>query len=111
MKVISRVFIFVLIVFFAAGHSHLAADNQLFKTVPEDYKGKKWRIGYYQGGDYGDYQLVLMSAIKGLMELGWIVKDEIPSPPDDENRSIWDWLSTNQNNTTKPLKSLKGPST
>lgn len=94
MKVISRFFISVAIIFFAAGHSHLAAENQLFKNTPEDYKGKKWRIGYYQGGDYGDYPLVLMSTIKGLMELGWIEKDEIPSPLDGKNRSIWDWLAT-----------------
>lgn len=94
MKVISRFLISVIFIFFAAGHSPLAAENQLFKSAPEDYKGKKWRIGYYQGGDYSDYQLVLISTIKGLMELGWIEKDEIPSPPDDKNRSIWDWLST-----------------
>ena len=37
-------------------------------------RGERWRVGYYQGGEYLDYQKTLLATINGLMELGWIRK-------------------------------------
>lgn len=31
-------------------------------------RGDRWRIGYYQGGEYIDYQKTLLATINGLME-------------------------------------------
>jgi ABC-type uncharacterized transport system substrate-binding protein len=34
--------------------------------------GGKWRIGYYQGGDYNDYAPVTKALVDRLTELGWV---------------------------------------
>ena len=48
-------------------------------TTPNTNHGKKWRIGYLEGGVFYSYGPYLQKVIKGLMELGWIEKAEIPA--------------------------------
>ncbi|MCP5125629.1 MAG: ABC transporter substrate-binding protein [Gammaproteobacteria bacterium] len=58
--------------------------------------GKKWRIGYYQGGDSNAYYPYLVATIKGLVDLGWIPTLQLPL--DDEKKDtkiLWDWLTKN----------------
>jgi ABC-type uncharacterized transport system substrate-binding protein len=75
--------------------SAMAAKDDNLPTTPRDNKGKKWRIGYLQGGDYNSYQQSLGSIVKGLMRLGWIKEAELPKPVNDkEVATLWQWLAT-----------------
>ncbi|MFH1135237.1 MAG: ABC transporter substrate binding protein [Pseudomonadota bacterium] len=64
------------------------------KTAPTLNKGNKWRIVYYEGGRYSDYDLTLSATIKGLASLGWIDESFLPKNFDKlSNRQVWDELS------------------
>ena len=74
--------------------SALAATDDNLPTTPHDNKGKKWRIGYLQGGDYNSYQQSLVAIVKGLMRLGWIQEAELPKAANDkEVVTLWRWLA------------------
>ena len=64
-----------------------------FSTMPKTNNGKRWRIGYYQGGDYSNYYKYLVGTIKGLMDLGWIEAKEIPEIENEKTDILWYWLS------------------
>lgn len=71
-----------------------AADAEpSFSTDPVKNNGKKWRIGYYEGGSYIDYQQILTATIRGLMDLGWIETTGIPPQEGEETEGLWQWLS------------------
>ncbi len=54
---------------------------------------KQWRVGYYQGGEYVDYQMNFLGILQGLKELDWIEYDEIPeSIRNGEVKDMWAWL-------------------
>ena len=72
-----------------------AADAAEFSTRPVTNGGKKWRIGYYEGGDYLQYQMTLMATVRGLMKLGWIEPATIPSQADEQTGKLWAWLADN----------------
>ena len=75
--------------------SAMAAKDDGLPTTPRDNKGKKWRIGYLQGGDYNSYQQSLAAIVQGLMRLGWIQEAELPKATSDkEVATLWLWLST-----------------
>ena len=66
------------------------ADVGHGKTDPVLNNGKKWRIAYYDGGPYSNYQLTLISTIQGLVKLGWIDSVDFPVNIDESsNRPIW----------------------
>ena len=61
-------------------------------TSPCQNDGKKWRIGYYQGGAYSEYQDAFLAIVDGLAQLGWI--GQVTPPSDLEtNRERWQWLA------------------
>lgn len=67
-----------------------------FPTSPSLHKKAKWRIGYYQGGDYPIFYHSLKSTVQGLMEIGWIKKVPVPDVGDGSNaRVLWQWISEN----------------
>lgn len=70
------------------------AGEQLFKVDPITNDGKKWRIGYYEGGAYINYQKQLTETVKGLMQLGWVEKAQLPEQTGEETVTLWTWLST-----------------
>ena len=70
------------------------AGEQLFKVDPITNDGKKWRIGYYEGGAYINYQKQLTETVKGLMQLGWVEKAQLPEQSGEETETLWTWLST-----------------
>jgi len=72
----------------------LAAVQDQFGTAPKTNGGEKWRIGYYEGGEYIDYQLIFTETIKGLMKLGWIEQAPIPPQKGEQTKEIWAWLAT-----------------
>ncbi len=61
---------------------------------PSANSGKKWRIGYYEGGEYIDYQKVLTETIKGLMQLGWLETAGLPEQIGETTNIMWNWLNT-----------------
>ncbi|MDD2390684.1 MAG: ABC transporter substrate binding protein [Desulfobacterales bacterium] len=71
-----------------------AADRIDFSTTPKTNHGKMWRIAYYEGGKYDDYQKTLVATIKGLMELGWIETEALPPQNDSQTKELWDWLAS-----------------
>ena len=71
-----------------------AGNQKIFSTTPKKNNGEKWKIGYYQGGDYTNYYDYLASTVKGLMDLGWIQETPIPENREDKVAPFWKWLST-----------------
>ncbi len=53
------------------------ARSDRFQTAASTNKGKKWRIGYYEGGPYANYPANLKAIAAGLAELGWMNKTGI----------------------------------
>lgn len=72
-----------------------AEDKALFSTQPVLNKGNPWRIGYFEGGEYSDYQQILTETIKGMMKLGWIETADIPVQEGEQTLQLWQWLVTN----------------
>lgn len=71
----------------------LSARAAEYRTAPTLNKGAKWRIGYYEGGEYMSYQKTLMAVIAGLMDTGWIEKAEIPPQEGIQTKNLWNWLA------------------
>ena len=95
MNRLRRVAVFALAALIYIGFGTSAVDAGQFSTSPLHNNGEKWRIGYYEGGTYGNYLAYLKATVKGLMELGWIEKREVP---DQANAwDFWQWLSRNAN--------------
>ena len=78
MKNVNRVLAFTLVLIFGCICSGYAEDAKKFSTAPKTNNGQKWRIGYYEGGEYIDYQKIFTETVKGMMKLGWIEMMEIP---------------------------------
>ena len=86
----------VLILFiFCSGFNCFAADAAKFPMTPRLNKGQKWRIAYYEGGEYIEYKMTLIATLKGLMKLGWIETIKIPDLPGEDTKSLWNWSSKN----------------
>ena len=97
MKVLKILTILAVVITFTVQIPAIAADSKEFKITPKTNKGKKWRIGYYEGGEYIDYQVIFGATIKGLMDLGWIEKTDIPPQKGEQTKDLWNWLSTEVN--------------
>ena len=54
---------------------------------------KKWRVAYYEGGPYIEYQTGLSAIVKGLMRLGWVREARLPEQSGEETTTLWEWLS------------------
>lgn len=71
------------------------AEEPISHTAPTRNDGAKWRIGYYEGGPWRDYQSELLSLVDGLAALGWLEAGPQPTPPNNQDTAgIWSWLST-----------------
>ena len=63
-------------------------------TGPVTHNGKKWRIGYFEGGPYANYQAIFKAMIQDLMDSGWIQPAPIPKCTNKiESRTLWKFLS------------------
>ena len=70
-------------------------SEETFSVEPIKHnQGRKWRIGYYEGGEDISYQENLSMTIKGLMELGWIKSSKIPQQKGVQTKQLWNWLAT-----------------
>ena len=70
------------------------AGENIFKVGPTKNNGEKWRIGYYEGGAYINYQQQLTETVKGLMQLGWLETANLPKQSGEATDTLWKWLST-----------------
>ena len=71
-----------------------AADRGQFSTAPVLKDNQRWRVGYYEGGAYIDYQKILIETVRGLMKLGWVEETSIPAQAGEQTDEFWRWLST-----------------
>jgi ABC-type uncharacterized transport system substrate-binding protein len=71
-----------------------AKTDSEIPTVPSTNNGQKWRIAYYEGGEYIDYQKIFTETVRGLMQLGWVEVAEIPEQKGEQTVELWKWLST-----------------
>lgn len=108
MKALAKYFlpsIVIVICAYLFGASALATEKNLpeaansaakhtFAMTPTTNKGKKWRIAYYEGGPFTDYQQVFTETVHALMQIGWIEPAELPKQKGEENKILWDWLAT-----------------
>ena len=88
--IIASLMIAVTVSFTTAG----ATGKATFGMEPMLKNGQKWRIAYYEGGEYIDYQQIFTETIKGLMNLGWIKVSDIPKQTGEQTKDLWKWLST-----------------
>jgi ABC-type uncharacterized transport system substrate-binding protein len=65
----------------------------LADTKPLLNQGKKWRIGYYEGGPYTDYVKTMRTLVQALMEMGWLENADIPAISGVRPKPFWSWLS------------------
>ena len=89
-----RLKLLLLVSLFTIWPSASFAAEQTFKVDPIANSGQKWRIGYYEGGAYINYQQQLTETVKGLMQLGWIEPAELPKQSGETTDTLWGWLST-----------------
>jgi ABC-type uncharacterized transport system substrate-binding protein len=73
------------------------------EDAPRLNQGKKWRIGYYEGGPYSEYVYTMQTLVQGLIDLGWITQPAPPRLKDEAPKPYWDWLS----NCNSPYLSFK----
>ena len=74
-------------------------QTAFFPTAPvAKANGAKWRIGYYESGDYDDYPRILRAIAAGLEELGWISLP--PIPQNLGGRELWQFLARNARSQT-----------
>ncbi len=67
-----------------------------FSAPPCTNHGAKWKIAYYQGGDYQNYPVVLRAVVESLETMGWIDKFKWPQSLDmGDPHQMWDWLAAN----------------
>ena len=71
-----------------------SAAEKDFKVDPITNNGEKWRIGYYEGGAYINYQKQLTETVKGLMQRGWLETAVLPKQTGESTDTLWKWLST-----------------
>ncbi len=65
-----------------------------YSTEPITNNGKKWRIGYYEGGNYINYPANLVTLSNGLAELKWLNKSFLPGSKDFvDAKSFWNIIS------------------
>ncbi len=93
MKLISKLQILAYVSLFLILPGASFAGEPLFKVDPTTNNGAKWRIGYYEGGAYINYQKQLTETVKGLMQLGWLETAELPKQTGESTDTLWTWLS------------------
>jgi ABC-type uncharacterized transport system substrate-binding protein len=89
-KMLTGLFCLCVVLFFAGS----AAGSKTFRTKPIANKGKKWRIGYYEGGAYINYPANLKAIAQGLVKLGWLerIRFDPPEEPTD-SKVVWSKLA------------------
>ncbi|MEH6577333.1 MAG: ABC transporter substrate binding protein [Amphritea sp.] len=74
-----------------------AADSEETHVAPVTNEGKRWRIGFYEGGEYIDYQHEFAATIRALMDFGWVEPKTLPEQSGEATESLWRWLVNETN--------------
>ena len=73
-----------------------AAEKKDFPVTPKTNNGKKWRIGYLEGGSNEGYTDNLSALITAFSEIGWTKQVDFPIQADKSNtKNLWVWISCN----------------
>jgi len=65
-----------------------------YSTHPMTNAGKKWRVGYLEGGYYPNYAVVFKQTLKSLQQLGWLGNVPFANFTDQQDsRKLWVWLA------------------
>lgn len=92
------VFFLIFVSVSVENHAFAQANTQSLPMTPKlRPDGKKWRFGYYEGGQFPDYEVILKATLRGLMELGWIEKADLPRTNDSVAGGFWKSLDTRLN--------------
>lgn len=94
MRTIKMLAVILTTLFCVSSQLSSASDQGPFSTVPVKNGEQRWKVGYYEGGAYIDYQKILTETVKGLMKLGWIEPAAIPPQEGEQTDQLWQWLST-----------------
>lgn len=81
--------VFVIFVIFFFG---VFISLSFAKNGPVLNKGKKWRIAYYEGGQFSEYTDTMRTFVVGLIELGWITEKNPPDYRQEMPKPYLDWL-------------------
>ncbi len=95
MQMFKKILCPILFFFLFSSVSVMAADKCLFSVKPGTNNGKKWRIGYFEGGEYVNYQLNFLGIVRGLMDMGWMENAKIPEQSGEQTAQLWQWLADN----------------
>jgi len=74
--------------------AHAGNQDQDYPTTPVTKPdGSPWRLGYMEGGQYPDYQMILKVILEGLQNRGWL---EVDLPEEHmDHEQFWHWLGDN----------------
>ena len=76
-----------------------AAQTRVFPSTPHARPdGRKWRLGYYDGGNYSEYPRTLRAVVEGLQKLGWLTLPAIPA--DLDSHQMWQFIAANAKSST-----------
>ena len=95
MKLFKYALVFLLTAFLAFNAQAKVDETLDFSSEPITNNGAKWRVVYYEGGEYIAYQSHLLSTVRGMMKLGWIETMDIPEQKGEQTRDLWAWLVAN----------------
>jgi len=93
MKAFKILWFFTIIFIFYVNPNRIGAKD--FSNLPITNDGKKWRIAYFEGGEYSAYQTILNYTVKGLMELNWAQNIKVPQQTGEQTDQLWRWYSKN----------------
>lgn len=91
-RFIAALLLFASGVMLPAGPADAGADDY-FPVTPSTDGGRRWRIAYYQGGDYVDYKDSLLAVVKGLVKIGWIETEPLRVAEGEATEPLWRWLT------------------
>ncbi|HRY15518.1 MAG: hypothetical protein KDJ31_08625 [Candidatus Competibacteraceae bacterium] len=96
MRTLCRLLLAGVILFLAVDATLVMATNNqpAVSTAPKaKAPGKKWRIGYYEGGQYPDYEVILKAIVRGLIALKWLEPLDMPAANNPVPGGFWDYLA------------------
>jgi ABC-type uncharacterized transport system substrate-binding protein len=70
-------------------------DAEYATTPVQKDGGKRWRVGYYEGGQYTDYEIILKAIVRGLIDLGWVEPLKMDPANNPEAGGFWRYLAAN----------------
>lgn len=68
-------------------------DNEYSLSPRQPQTGKRWRLGYYEGGQYPDYEVILKATVRGLIKLGWMEPMQMSLQNDGQPGGFWRYLA------------------